>query len=551
MVDFLTQEIDKSIGEKYFREKKVNPGIKYYEKYLQEIKDLAKENPDDEELKEEINLTEAVYNIHLIENARAAYNEKEWVKSLTCCQKLMERQYSDNSIYKYTSLIYKSLEQPEIRIKFAKKYFEVEKEDPDINRFMGEAYFESGLDANKEIALDFYKKQVEKYPDDFHAFNMIGHIYASPGKLQNTEKQLEYFNKAYEIAPHERIIIKNLILTYARMKQPDKSFQLYDKLKEMGMTNDDYFDYAALCIKNRDFTNGFEYYSRRFLKETDPTFYPQIKQKQWTGAESLKNKTLLVHVEQGFGDFMMFSRFIPMMKNYAKNVISVVQDELLELMQYSFPDIPFYGVKNTNLEKLDFDYHVPLIEIPKIIKLQPDAIPSKGGYLNVGSTRVNEYKNRFLTKEEYNGKLKIGISFEGDLNAKGQGRDVDIEYFIPLTKMENVQVFAFNKHRGNEFYKRLGEDVNIVNLADTFNNFMDTAAALTNMDIVISSDNVILNLSGALGLKTFGLFNMEYEYRWFDLPNSTGWYNSVKPFVAKKSNGWEEVIERVCKEIKG
>ena len=88
--------------------------------------------------------------------------------------------------------------------------------------------------------------------------------------------------------------------------------------------------------------------------------------------------------------------------------------------------------------------------------------------------------------------------------------------------------------------------MNIVNLAGTFVDFSDTAAALTNMDLVISSDNVILNLSGALGIKTFGLFNEQYEYRWFDLPESSGWYNSITPFVAKKQNDWAEVIERVC-----
>lgn len=550
MVDFLTQEMDRSIGEKYFKDNRVNLGIKYFEKYFTEIKEILHQHPDDEELARELENAKSKYRYHLFENAKIAYNEKQWIKSLTCCQKLLEYNIADNSVYKYTSLIYKTLDMQDIRLKFAQKYFEVEKEDPDMNRFMGEAYYESKDDANMQTAIDFYHKHLEIFPDDSHCYNTIGHIYASSVSLQNTEKQLEYFQKAYALAPTEKIIIKNLILTYSKMHEVEKAFALYDKLKEIGMTNDDYFDYAALCIKHGDFKNGFKYYSHRFNKETEPTFYPDIKRKRWNGKEPIQNKTLLIHVEQGFGDFIMFSRFIPMMKKYAKNILVVVQDALLELMQISFPDIPFYGVNTTNLEKLDFDYHVPIMEIPRIVNLTPETIPSKSGYLSVKSDVVNNYKNKYLSKETLNGKLKVAISFEGDKGAKRQGRDVDITYFIPLSKLDNVQLFAFNKERDNEFYNQLGEDVNIINLADTFNNFNDTASALMNMDLVISSDNVILNLAGALGIKTYGLFNEQYEYRWFGLPSSTGWYNSIKPFVAKKQHQWEEVIERVSNEIK-
>lgn len=549
MVDFLIQEMDKSIGEVYFKDNRVNLGIKYFEKYLSEIEELKKQNPGNDELIREFADAKSKYCYHLFENAKIAYNEKHWIKSLTCCQKLLEYDFKDTSVYKYTSLIYKTLEQPDIRLKFARKYYELEKEDPDINRFMGEAYFESKDDSNMQTAIDFYHKHLELFPNDSHCYNTIGHIYASSVSLQNTQKQLEYFLKAYEIAPSERVIIKNLILTYSKLHQKEKSFELYEKLKEIGMTNDDYFDYAALCIKHGDFKNGFKYYSHRFKKETDPTFYPKIKQKMWNGKESIQNKILLIHVEQGFGDFIMFSRFIPMMKKYAKDIMAVVQDELLPLMQFSFPDIPFFGVHNTDLEKLNFDYHIPIMELPKIINLTPENIPSKGGYLSVGNDYVNEYKGKYLRDEKFDGKFKIAISFEGDKGARSQGRDVDVQYFVPITKLKNVQVFAFNKDRDNSFYKQLGEDVNIINLADSFNDFRDTAAALMNMDLVISSDNVILNLAGALGLRTFGLFNENYEYRWFDLPNSTGWYTSIKPFVAKRQFQWEEVIDRICKEI--
>ena len=71
------------------------------------------------------------------------------------------------------------------------------------------------------------------------------------------------------------------------------------------------------------------------------------------------------------------------------------------------------------------------------------------------------------------------------------------------------------------------------------------------MDLVISTDNVILNLAGALGVKTYGVFNKFTEYRWFDLSGEdVKWYKSVKPYQAKDMNIWKDVIGTIKKDIK-
>lgn len=551
MVDFLIQEMDKSIAEVYFREKKVNLGIKYFEKYLTEIKELENENPDDETLAKELTDAKDTYLYHLLENAKIAYNDKLWIKSLTCCQKLLQYKCKDTSVYKYTSLIYKNLNQNDIRLKFAKKYFELEKEDPDRNRFLGEAYVEARDEDNMQTAIDLFHKHLEEFPDDYNVYNMIGHIYANDGPLQNADKQLEYFLKAYEIAPKERMVLKNLALTYLRLKQPQKTAEIYEQMIEKGvMNNDDYFDYAALLIKHGDLIKGFKYYSHRFLKEHDPTFYPEIKQKQWTGKPLPKDKMLLIHSEQGYGDMIMFSRFIPIIKEkYAPNLTVVMHTELCKLFENSYPNIPFLDFVATDLEKLKFNCHLPVIEIPKIIGLTKDTIPSKGGYISVKNADIENYKNKYLSDIEPH-KLKIGLAFEGASHAKSQERDIEFSKFKKVSDLNNVQMFAFVKERDNRYYKQFENEINIINLSESLNDFNDTAAALMNMDLIISTDSVILNLAGALGLKTYGLFNENYEYRWFELPESTAWYTSVKPFVAQKQNEWDEVIDRVCEEIK-
>ena len=83
----------------------------------------------------------------------------------------------------------------------------------------------------------------------------------------------------------------------------------------------------------------------------------------------------------------------------------------------------------------------------------------------------------------------------------------------------------------------------IKNLGDTFDTFSDTAAAIKNMDIIISTDNVILNLAGALGVKTYALFNKSTNYRWFKLEgNDVGWYSSVCPLQVDYTDNWNSVF---------
>ena len=130
-------------------------------------------------------------------------------------------------------------------------------------------------------------------------------------------------------------------------------------------------------------------------------------------------------------------------------------------------------------------------------------------------------------------------------------RDVELEQFIPIMKMKGVDVYILQHEDPKKQIQNLPEGLNVINVGKDFSTFEDTAAAIKNMDLVISTDNVILNLAGALGVKTYGLFNKFTEYRWFDLSgDDVKWYKSVKPYQAKDMNIWKDVIGTIKKDIK-
>lgn len=549
-MDSLTYEMEKGIARAYLKQHNITLGIKYFDKYLEILKNKVSESSDTQELKEELESSIKEYNDTLFAEAREAFNTRKWIKTLTICKKLFENDFQEKSMYKFVSLCYKNLEQHDIRLKYIKKYAELVPEDIETNKLLAEAYFESDNEKYANKAIELYNLYLEKSPKDAFVWNMLGHIYATCiyKDTKQINKQLECFNKALECKPNELMIMKNIAQTYVRAKMNDEAEEMYQKIFKMHkehFNNDDYFNYAAFRIRCGDFINGFKYYEHRLEKENKPTFYPNIQQQRWDGITNIKNSTLLVHLEQGFGDVILFIRFVRNVQKYAKKVIAVVQNQLYELFKESDLGFEIYPV-SSDLKKLNFDYHIPLISLPMVLQLTPETVTDKQGYLHVVPGRKEKYKEVFLKDDN---KFKIGINLEGAESGKGQGRDVDWKYLNKFAEIENVQLYCFNADRKPEFFKKINPD--IICLGESFRNFADTAAAIENMDMMISTDNVILNLSGAIGKKTIALLNYDYEYRWYNAESGhVVWYDNVTSIVNKTQNEWEPSILKAVDIVK-
>ena len=137
--------------------------------------------------------------------------------------------------------------------------------------------------------------------------------------------------------------------------------------------------------------------------------------------------------------------------------------------------------------------------------------------------------------------LKVGIAYQGDINANYYGRDLKETDFYWLIDNINADFYSLQYGQGTSHPK-------FTPLGLKFKNFTDTACAIKSMDLVITTDNVILNLSGALGVKTLGLFNKRTNFRWFKLQgDNVGYYDSVKPFQCKQQDQWDNVFFNIRK----
>lgn len=552
MSDLLLHLMDQSLGRLYLEKGELELGIKHYDKYIEHLKTSVNSVVMNDNLQVLLKKATEEYHEILFKITRESFNAQNWLTTILCAQKLLNEGFKDNSLYKFLSFCYKELKQQDIRLAFIKQYEVVAQNDPEINKLIAEAYFDYNNKENAKIAISYLEKHLELHPDDPYTYNLIGHIYAA-GIHKGTgyiDDQLKYFLKAKEIDPDNFVVLNNLIQTYVRSRQHEKAAEIYKELlakHESRFDHHDYFNYAAFLIRKGDFIEGFKQYEhRRDDKNDEGTYFIKTDKEEWDGIKNIQNSTLLVHLEQGFGDNLLFVRLVNDVKKYAKKVIFQVQNELYDLMMESNLDFEIYPVK-MDLKEIEFDYYIPLISLPRVLQITPETVTNRGGYLSASPKRIEDYAKAFIPDTN---KFKLGINFQGADYGKEQDRDINWKFLEKFSNIENIQLYCINKNIGQDFFKNLNPNINIVCLGNSFKTFADTAAAIQNMDMMISTDNAILNLTGALGKKSIALLNFDYEYRWYNAESGrVVWYDNMISIVNERQNDWEPTVDKAIQEV--
>lgn len=501
-------------------------------------------NDGEEACKKELLTVRAAFLKKLIDFVELEENKTKTGDLIACYQELIVAFPKNEDLYVKCAKCFKKLEQYDIEVELLEKAFKIKPFGLENLKTLYDAYRNNEqLEKAKETA----EKIIEKEPDNSDNYYRLGEIsdkiYNKYEKEEDIKNAILNLEIAKKMNPNKKLYYKALTILYTKTGDFQKVKEAWDncfKFKSQ-ITNTDFVDYGMFLIRTGDFKNGFEFYEKRFITETKAVQYPKINKPLYDGKKDISGKTLLVQSEQGFGDVFLFSRFFYELKNRNIKIIARVPNTTLEIVKRSFPFVQ--AVSNEKkLEDINFDYHIPLMSLPLALNLNKANIPNKGKYLFADENKTKEFKNKLFN----NNKFKIGINYKGSLRGLNT-RNVPLEELLPLTKINNVQVYSLQFDEPDETFK----DTNIINLAPYIKTFDDTASLTDNMDLMITADNSTMNLSGALGKKTFCLFNMIPEFRWFDLTgNDVKWYSFVKPYQCKKQSEWKPVIEKMIEDIK-
>ena len=286
---------------------------------------------------------------------------------------------------------------------------------------------------------------------------------------------------------------------------------------------------AQLLLLDGDFINGFAEHEWRLQRKD---YRQKFSVPFWEG-ECRPNETIILWAEQGHGDAIQFIRYAQLVKARVGRVVISCRQSLLQL----FSNVDGVDDVTVGDKAIHADCHAPLMSLPYIFKTQVHTIPSQVPYISVK-------KKYCLTAHTQ--QLKVGLVWAGNPDhARDHRRSLPLKAFEPIFSISGVTFFSFQMGTAAEQLSDIKTP--LLNISDGFDDFYDTACALSNVDLLITVDTSVAHLAGALGVPTWVILDCVPDWRWQLEREDTPWYPSLRLFRSKGEAS--ELIGRIAKAL--
>jgi len=296
----------------------------------------------------------------------------------------------------------------------------------------------------------------------------------------------------------------------------------------------------ALChLTLGQYDKGWPLYEARTASPGAVTL-PELARPVWRGAESLAGKTLLIHAEQGLGDAIQFCRYAPLLAQRGAQVILSVPAALVRLLDGLHPAVSV--IPDTDPFPPS-DFHTLLLSLPLALATDAHDIPAGAPYLRAQPERIARWA-RAIGRDGY----RIGIAWQGDpASASDPGRSIPLHHFAGLSNIPGVRLISLQKGPGVEQLHSFA--AKIETLGQDFDSgpdaFADTAAAMQNLDLVITCDTAIAHLAGALGRPVWVALKHAPDWRWQLRRPDSPWYPTMRLFRQARRGEWRSVFGEI------
>lgn len=355
-----------------------------------------------------------------------------------------------------------------------------------------------------------FQQAIDLKPDYLNAYKNRGTLHVWSGDLSRGR---HYYEQALAINPQEAELHRNLGVIY---------------------------------LLQGDFEAGWREYRWRW--RVGDLHRPNIAAPVWDGSP-LAGKTILLSAEQGLGDTLNFVRFAPALRDQGANTIVYCQASLLALLQ-SNPSLGAVYPNNLPLNR-PVDFQCSLLDVADILGIASDNIPSQTPYLQPAQQLIHYWSSRFPKRSDV---VRVGIAWQGNPDHQADMfRSVPLSLFENLSRLEHVELVSLQSGFGTsqiESWKG-AKPLTVLdpNVDQSSGAFMDTAAIMQSLDLIITSDTAIAHLAGALSLPTWIVLGYVPDWRWLLGRDDSPWYPSVRLFRQSSMGDWAGVFDNVKRAL--
>lgn len=296
---------------------------------------------------------------------------------------------------------------------------------------------------------------------------------------------------------------------------------------------------ADVLLRTGNLLQGFSEYEWRLRhKECPPR---GLSEPLWDGSKA-EGKTILLHTEQGLGDAIQFIRYVPLVRERCARVVVECNQKSLRRLLATAAGVGDILVRGEPLP--EFHFQAPLISLPKILGTSLETVPADIPYLSVPDSATLK-----LPVAPAAG-VRVGVVWAANtLNKTAAKRSCPLSLFQIILDTPVVTFYSLQKELKTAEIDLLNRREKVYNLKDSLSDLAETAAAISQLDLVISADTAVAHLAGALGKPVWVLLPFHADWRWLENRSDTPWYPSMRLFRQSQAGRWEEVLERVVGEL--
>jgi tetratricopeptide (TPR) repeat protein len=315
-----------------------------------------------------------------------------------------------------------------------------------------------------------------------------------------------------------------------------------------------HFCKSLVCLVRGDWETGWGEFEWRFKSPHCATSREvrNFGRPQWRG-EPIAGKTILLHCEQGLGDTLQFCRFAKNVAELGAHVLFESPAALATLL-HGLSGVAELFVRGQDLPP--FDFHCPLLSLPPALNTTVATVPADVPYLVADAGRRARWRARLGART----KPRVGLVWSGgfrpdqpELWVVNTRRNIPLAELAPL-RHPGIEYISLQK--GREAEAELAEAIasgwdgpKLASFTDEIQDFADTAALITELDLVISVDTSVAHLAGALGRPVWILNRFDTCWRWLLERRDTPWYPTALLYRQTRSGDWSEVIRRVRADL--
>lgn len=506
-----------------------------------------------------------------LKTAQQHLQQREFDQAQALCQQVLEIAPQAPGAFYLLALIADQQEKYPEAIQYYQRVIQLQPDNHTAYNDLGNA-----LQRSKNIlqAIPCYQKAIALQPNNAQAYSNLGvayqdlgryeeaqtayhqgiqadptypHTYYNLGKSLQSEDRLEEaifaYQRCIQIDPTYAMAYNNMGLAFYDLGQVESSLKAYEKALELDPHYaNGHQNYSLALLLAGDYLRGWTEYEWRWRAKGPDNRPPRpFTQPIWDGQE-LNGKTILIHSEQGFGDTIQFVRYASLAAAKGGRVIVECQGPLVSLVR-TVPGVTAVIPRGADLP--DFDTHAATLSLPSILKTTVETIPNQIPYLRADAVALP------LPLPKKPVRLKVGIAWAGSPgNRNDHRRSCPLHHWLPLFNLPDVEFYNLYKGPRLREMHTLFHEGKVQNLSERMRTFADTAALMTQLDLIISVDSSPVHLAGALGKPAWLLLSCASDWRWLQDRTDSPWYPTVKVFRQARSQDWDSVMAQVIAALK-